>query len=83
LSSNPFIKDTVAFKNDVRLYKNVKPVYHSVSTAIKHQQLPHYYDLSYAHNLITHPYVDLTHYSKAMNQKLAELILEKIKQPTK
>jgi len=83
LSSNPFIKDTVAFKNDIRLYKNVKPVYHSVSTAIKHQQLPHYYDLSYAHNLCTHPYVDLTHYSKPMNQKLAELILEKIKQPTK
>ncbi len=85
LSSNPFIKDTFALRNDFRLYKNVKPVYDSVITAIKHQQLPHYYDLSYAHNLCSQPYVDLTHYSKSMNQKLAELILEKIEEqsPTK
>lgn len=85
LSSNPFIKDTVALKNDFRLYKNVYPVYQAVTTAIKHQQLPHYYDLSYAHTLCSHPYVDLTHYSKSMNEKLAELILANSKEqsPTK
>lgn len=83
LSSNPFIKDTVALKNDFRLYKNVRPVYHAVTTAIKLKNIPHFYDLSYADRLCDYPYVDLTHYSKSMNKKLAELILEQIKPKTR
>lgn len=83
LSSNPFIKDTVALKNDFRLYKNVQPVYHALTTAVKLKKIPNYYDLSDAHHLCTYPYVDLTHYSKFMNQKLAELILKQIKPQTK
>jgi hypothetical protein len=75
LPTNSFIKDTSVMKNSYRLYKNVAPVYQRITSAVRQHQLPRFYDLSSAHQLCPNPYVDLTHYSKSMNKKLAELIL--------
>jgi hypothetical protein len=75
LPNNSFINDTSEMKNSHRLYKNIAPAYQRIIKEVKQQKLPHFYDLSYAHELCKHPYIDLTHYSKSMNKKIAELML--------
>jgi hypothetical protein len=81
LPTNSFVKDTSVIKKSFRFYKNIAPAYQRIVEEVTQQKLPHFYDLSYAHELCPHPYVDLTHYSKSMNKKLAELILQKTTLP--
>ncbi len=77
LSNNPFIKDSIAIKNNNQLYKNVRPVFEGLKLSIQNKELPHFYDISDTHLLCSYPYVDLTHYSKSMNKKIAEIIIKK------
>lgn len=74
-SKNPFIVDSNAIKNNNLLYKNVKPIFEDIKNKIKNKNLKSFCDISSADNLCPYPYVDLTHYSKSMNRKIAELIL--------
>jgi hypothetical protein len=74
-NENPFIKDTIEYKNNFRFYKNVEPAYQKLMKFVNSKKIPKVVDLSKAHYSCSYPYVDLTHYSKQMNKKLAELIL--------
>ncbi len=77
LSTNSFIKDSITFKNNFHLYLNVKPVYEGLKEMAKSNEFPNLYDISDSHLDCKNPYIDLTHYSKSMNKKLAEIILQK------